>query len=310
MKETKISFLIPAHNEEKIIEKTLINLENLPYSNYEVLLGLDGCVDGTEEIVKSFCKRNKNFKYYKLNLRQGKPAVINSIIKKATGDIIIINDADWVFNVKNNKTLNLFLSVFKGKRVGGIAESLPVEWDEEKIKKGNFGYKMVAYSSYFWFEYQKKMFTYKKINLVYLKKPKMFLTNIFRRKLYRENVTLGDDFERSASIMNDGYEIVSFDKLEMPRMIAVYDYVSIPSLFNQKVRTGMARSQVNEIVKDKVGFFDYYLPSVIYILINSWKKGIVSGIAVLSWVVLTSFADIISRFREKNTKKGWKLRLR
>ena len=50
----KLSFLIPAHNEEKIISKTLNNLINLPYENYEVLVGLDGCTDRTEEIVKRF----------------------------------------------------------------------------------------------------------------------------------------------------------------------------------------------------------------------------------------------------------------
>jgi len=50
----KISFLISAHNEEKIIGRTLENLINLPYENYEIILGLDGCTDNTERIVKSF----------------------------------------------------------------------------------------------------------------------------------------------------------------------------------------------------------------------------------------------------------------
>ena len=50
----KISFLIPAHNEEKIIATTISHLLKIPYDNYEVIIGLDGCTDKTEEIVKNF----------------------------------------------------------------------------------------------------------------------------------------------------------------------------------------------------------------------------------------------------------------
>ena len=51
-KERKISFLIPAHNEEKIIAKTLENLINLPWQNYEVIVGLDGCTENSKKNLK------------------------------------------------------------------------------------------------------------------------------------------------------------------------------------------------------------------------------------------------------------------
>ncbi len=47
----KISFLMAAHNEEKIIGEALDSLSKIPYENYEVIIGLDGCTDGTEGIV-------------------------------------------------------------------------------------------------------------------------------------------------------------------------------------------------------------------------------------------------------------------
>src|SRR3989344_464119 len=109
--EIKISFLIAAHNEEKIIAKTLKNLISLPYKNYEVILGLDGCTDKTEEIVKSFEKKSKKIRHYNLNIREGKPAVINKIIKKAKGEIMIINDADWIFRVKDKDSLKQLLDI-------------------------------------------------------------------------------------------------------------------------------------------------------------------------------------------------------
>ncbi|MFA6889259.1 MAG: glycosyltransferase, partial [Candidatus Woesearchaeota archaeon] len=85
MEKNKISFVIPAHNEEKIIGKTLSNLYKLPYEKYEVLIGLDGCTDKTEDIAKSFTKKSGKFKYFKMKSRSGKPDVIDYLIKKSKG---------------------------------------------------------------------------------------------------------------------------------------------------------------------------------------------------------------------------------
>ena len=307
----KISFLISAHNEERIIGKTLQNLLELPYDNYEVVLGLDGCTDRTEDIAKEFCKKSKKFRYYKLNLRQGKTAVINKIIKNARGEIIVINDADWIFTAKSKESLKKFFSVFDDKSIGSIAESFPVEWQEDKIRKGNLGYKMVAYSSYFWLEFQKENFTYRKKNndkLLYLKEPTMFLTNIFRRKLYKESFSLGDDFERTKDIMDAGCKIVIFDDINMPRMKCIYDKISVRDLFRQKKRTATARRQIKG--EQKVNTGNYYLSALQYMIKESWKKSISTGMIVLSWIVLTLIATFFSSFRKLDTRKGWALRAR
>src|SRR3989344_1220371 len=123
MKQRTISFLIPAHNEEKVIAKALDNLAKLPYSNYEVLIGLDGCTDKTEEIVKKYANKNKKFKYYLLELRRGKPEVVHALMKHAKGEIIIIHDADWIFRVHKNGDIETLLKCFDDPMVGGIAES-------------------------------------------------------------------------------------------------------------------------------------------------------------------------------------------
>ena len=306
MKFPKLSFLIAAHNEEKIIGKTLKNLLNLPYENYEVILGLDGCTDNTESIAKEFCKKSKKFKYYKLNLRQGKPEVINSIIKHASGEIAIINDADWLFTVKDRKTLERYLAVFNNPKVGGIAESFPVEWQEEKLRTCNAGYKMVAYSTHLWLDFQKKNFTLKEKGIDYLKEPTMFLTNVFRRKLYKKNFSLGDDFERTKHIMSEGYKIVIFDDIEMPRMIATYDKIGLKDVFKQKIRTALARKQLEDI--QKINTNNYYLPAVLHIFKNSWKLGLSAGFLIIFWIFLTTIATLIAGFKNTDTREGWKLR--
>lgn len=311
MQKPKISFLIAAHNEEKIIGITLNHLLKIPYENYEVILGLDGCTDKTEEIVKRFCEKSNKIKYYTLNLRQGKPAVIDEIIKKAKGEIVAINDADWLFLVKDKKAMEEFLSVFKNPKVGGIAESFPLEWHEDRLRNSNLGYKMDAYSAYFWYSYQKKRFAYKKNpkeKILYIKNPTMFLTNVFRKKLYSKNFSLADDFERTKNIVNKGYEVVLLQDSNLPRIKSVYNKVLIKDLFKQKVRTAIARSQLNEEKVFDVNMKNYYLPSVLFIFTNSWKMGFGVGLITTFWIFLTAFATFIAKFKKTGTKEGWKMR--
>lgn len=305
MNKLKISFLIPAHNEAKIIKKTLDNLVNLPYENYEVLIGLDGCTDKTEEIVKPFIK-NLKFKYFNLKFREGKHKVVDFLVKKSKGDIIIIHDADWKFSVNSKHSLEKYLQVFKNKSVGGIAESFPVEYNQENLKHSNFWYKMIAYSHFYWFDFQKEKYT-KKIenNILKLDVPLMFLTNVFKKNLYKSSFSLGDDFERTNDIMKEGYSIVLFNDLTYPRMISIYNNVSLKDFFKQKIRTSMARTQLSNSNKLQVSI-KYYLDSLWFIFSKGWinKK----GIYVTFWIFLTFFASIISKFMNIGTKSGWKLR--
>ena len=241
MKSYNISFLVAAHNEEKIIGTTLKNLASLPHKNYEVLIGLDGCTDNTEKIVKDFCLNNERFKFFILNFRSGKAAVVNYLIKKSCGEIIFINDADWLFRVKSRDSLTKLLSVFNDKNIGGIADSFPIEWDNKKLNKSNLLYKVVAYSSFYWLEFQKSKFSYFDGNKFVVKKPTMFMTNIFRRSLYKENKSLADDFERTREIIKRNHKVILFNDSSIPRMIYIYDKVLFNDLFKQKIRTAMAR---------------------------------------------------------------------
>lgn len=305
----KISFLIAAHNEESIIQNALHNLEKLPYDNYEVIVGLDGCTDNTEKIVQEFSKRLENFRYYKLNLRKGKPAVIDEIIKKSRGEIIIINDADWIFYVKSRSKLKEFISIFDDKRIGGIAESFPVEWSTELIKSGSIAFKMSAYSSYFWMKFQKEKLTKGRKDILFVKDHRMFMTNVFRKNLYYRNTSLGDDFERTYDIRSKGYDVILFDDIDFPRMIVSYNKVSIKDLFRQKIRTAIGRRQLSQS-KKLLNNKEYYLKSSIYILRESWRYSLRSGFLVSLWFLLMFFATIKSKFVKLDTEKGWSLRIK
>lgn len=302
----KISFLIAAHNEEKLIRTALENLFNLPYKDFEVIIGLDGCTDGTEDIIKEYQKKSNKFKCYKLNLREGKPAVINSIIKHARGDLIVIHDADWKFEVKSKEHMKKFISVFDDPKVGGIAEAYPMEYYEEEPYRGDLGYQMVCYSAYYWFKFQNNKYSYLDKGKRFLKEPRLFMTNILRRELYENVSSLGDDFERTIRIMEKGFKIALLDDPSLPRMRATYTKISLKDLFKQKIRTARAREQIQE--KGQEISLGYYLNSILYMTVASLKNNLYVFFLTGSWIVLTTIATVISKFKKFDTKQGWRLR--
>ncbi len=302
----KISFIIAAHNEEKVIAQPLQNLLNLPYKNYEVVIGLDGCTDRTEEIVKTFVKKKpKIFKYYLLNERKGKPAVVNKIIPKATGEIIIINDADWVFTATEQQIKEI-VSFFEDPKVGGLAQRMALEYSKKLRNSKSLGFHTVAHSSQLWLDYMAKTQTRKG----YVHKMLYpFLVNIFRRELYKDNETLGDDFERAYDILKAGYRLRLIPKYHV-KMEPVYDDIKLKDVFKIRVRTAQARTQIHTKYKMKAGLLNFYIPLQAYFLLRwPFLKDWRAQLGMPIWLGMMYLSFVINlKNRKKSTKEGWTLR--
>jgi glycosyltransferase involved in cell wall biosynthesis len=302
----KISFLIAAHNEEKIIERTIKNLLRIPYKNYEIILGLDGCTDKTEAIVKRYSNQNSKLKYFVLNLRQGKPAVINKIIKKASGSIIIINDADWLFHVSSRVALNKMLLAFNNPKIGGIAESFPVQYPLRE--KASFLERGIMIQNKLWIDYIKG--AGEKLDKDWIiadKNSHPLLVNIFRKNLYKPNKTLGDDFERFKDITRANKIVLATNNIELPRMITLGEKYKFRELIVQKERTALARKQLAEKPNarslNSINFFIYVLKKT---LLMNPKNAISFFLVNLAFILGT----LKSKLRKKvSTKEGWKMRL-
>jgi len=92
------SIIVPAHNEERRIEGTLIELLaflNSWYNkkNYEIIV-VDDSNDRTPNIVRKYMKKDKHLKMMHFAKRRGKGAALNLGIMEAKGDQIITFDAD------------------------------------------------------------------------------------------------------------------------------------------------------------------------------------------------------------------------
>ncbi len=93
-----VSIIIPAHNEENVIEQKLNNLISLNYPKelMEIIIASDNSTDKTNELVEKFIEENGKYNIilYKVNKRQGKTNAQNEAVKVAKGEILVFSDAN------------------------------------------------------------------------------------------------------------------------------------------------------------------------------------------------------------------------
>lgn len=91
----KLSIVVPVFNEEKTISRSLERLLRVKFPvRTEVIVVNDGSTDGTGEILKKY----KNIKYFEHRINSGKGSAVKTGISNATGDYIVIQDADLEYD--------------------------------------------------------------------------------------------------------------------------------------------------------------------------------------------------------------------
>ncbi|HEX2927574.1 MAG TPA: glycosyltransferase [Ruminiclostridium sp.] len=117
-----VSVLIPAYNEEKVIEKTLVNLMKGSYKNFEAIVIDDGSTDTTAEIVNRFMLTNSNVRLI-TKKNEGKYSALNLGFKEAKGDYVVTIDADTIILPD---TIEKLITPFANSNVDAVCGNVQV----------------------------------------------------------------------------------------------------------------------------------------------------------------------------------------
>jgi len=94
----KVSIIIPVYNEKATIQKIINKVlkSNTLKLKREVIVIDDGSTDGTRDLLKKI--KNKEIKIIFFKNNKGKGSALRAGFKKASGDIILIQDADLEYH--------------------------------------------------------------------------------------------------------------------------------------------------------------------------------------------------------------------
>ena len=129
MRDITLSVIIPAYNESATIEYLLTKVKEVDLIHNikkEIIVVDDYSTDDTHEQVTTFIEQNPNIniKVFRHSKNKGKGASLHTGISKATGDYLVIQDADLEYdpneyNLLLNPVVNGVADVVYGSRFMG-----------------------------------------------------------------------------------------------------------------------------------------------------------------------------------------------
>ncbi len=121
----KITFGIPAHNEEETILKTISSIldADYPSDKKEIIVVDDGSTDNTASVVRQFAASHSNIKVFS-KPNGGKASALNIAFEHASGEFFSVMDADSRIS---KESVKLSLENFTDDKIGAVISRVRVD---------------------------------------------------------------------------------------------------------------------------------------------------------------------------------------
>jgi poly-beta-1,6-N-acetyl-D-glucosamine synthase len=254
-RKPKVSVVIPAHNEAKVIKRTLDSVFKSTYKSFEVIVVDDGSKDDTAAIVRSYIKnmpkvktemhfsrnsqtRKLKRKYERVKVQEarvrlvtqhnlGKAAAMNNAIQNQVhGSLVMCLDADSIIHPQ---AIERAVKYFEDPNVIGVAANVRVIASKNWIGILQRFEHMIGYRS-------KKFYTVSNSEFIIGGVASTYRTSILKQVNYYDTDTVTEDIGLSMKIVankgNRNYKILyASDVVAMTEGVQTFG-----ALFKQRYR--------------------------------------------------------------------------
>jgi biofilm PGA synthesis N-glycosyltransferase PgaC len=219
-----ITLVVPAHNEESSIKKTIHSImnANYPKDKLEIIVLNDGSTDRTAEKVEELMKEYPNLKCITNKQNIGKAPSMNKALKVAKGELFGCVDADSV--IDRNAIKNM-LHYFSKQKVAAVISTI-------KVTQHKGFFPEIQRLEYHVVGLIRRIMSL--IGTLHLSHGvlSLYRTEVLRKIKGFDEKTLTEDFEIAMRLKYNGYEI----KMELNSVV----YTNVPehlgSFWKQRIR--------------------------------------------------------------------------
>ncbi|EMF0226748.1 glycosyltransferase [Enterococcus hirae] len=234
--EPFITIMVPAHNEEVVIEDTIDYLmTKINYGNYEVLVTDDGSTDETPAILARLQKKYPKLRVIRIDKNKGKAHAFDIGMAFAKGRLILSNDAD---TVPEPDALSNYVNYFirpGGRNISAVTANMDVKNRTSLLGKSQ----TVEFSSIVGIIKRTQagvlggLYAYSGANTMY-RKDALIDVGGFRQDRATEDISIAWDHQLNCWISVFAPTIIFF--MEVP--------VSLPMLYRQRKRWAKGGTEV------------------------------------------------------------------